>query len=101
MASKVLELIAMAVLPGLALVGRAQLTEQLDEIYASDPEAYKSAVQGAYIPLKRLLEPLIKKTKTKIDDTLFGALIGALEDSASNTGTTLPDVSDAPEVPES
>ena len=95
---KIGEILATAFLPVIGAVGREQLGEQLTKLQAANDQGYKAAIQGVYPPLKRLLEPLVKGTKTKIDDTLIDALIGAIEDSAAATGTTLPDVSDVPVV---
>lgn len=95
---KIGEILATAFLPVIGAVGREQLGEQLTKLHEANEQGYKAAIQGVYPPLKRLLQPLVKNSKTKIDDTLVDALLGAIEDSAEATGTPLPDVSDIPEV---
>lgn len=92
MASKIGEILASAFLPVIQSVGQAQLVELLDKVNAENPEGYKAILQGVYPPLKRILEPIVKGTKTKFDDTLVGALVGAIEESAASNNVPLPDV---------
>jgi len=96
MASKLGEILAGAFLPVIGSVGQAHLVDILAQVKEKNEEGYKSILQGVYPPLKRILVPVVKGTKTKFDDTLVDAIVGAIEESAEANGVALPDVSDAP-----
>lgn len=95
--AKISEILVSAFLPVVGSVGKEQLKELLAKAHAEDEQGYKAIIQGVYPPAKRLLVPLVKKSKTKIDDTIVGSIVGAIEESAEEFGVELPDVSDAPD----
>jgi hypothetical protein len=89
MASKIGEIIASAVVPILANVGKDKLVEVLDKLKEQNESTYKTTIISLYPIVDLQLEGVTDKTKTNIDDLFVDALKGAIEESAAKNGLVL------------
>ncbi len=92
MASKLGDFFVNLLLPTLATVGTQELVDLLQQVKTKNEAGYKSIIEGVYPPLKLVLEPITAGTKTRVDDTLVGVLVSAIEQSAALNNYPLPDV---------
>ena len=60
----------------------------LQKLHDSDPNNYKVALLGGYL-LSTALEPVVDKSKTKIDDALVEGIGQAVATSAERNGVDL------------
>lgn len=80
---KLKELLLQTLLPTLEVIGESKLVEALAALKANDPVAYKAAVEGGTVFCEAIL-PIVKKSKTPIDDAILTSLIDALAQSEAN-----------------
>lgn len=69
--------------------GEAGLEEGLDALYAENPDDYKAAVQGLHYGFKKLV-PVVRRTKTTIDDSAVDAFLEGVERNAAKHEVELP-----------
>lgn len=67
----------------IAQAGESKLVEVLQDLHDSNLADYKAAIAGGKA-LVQHLEPLVKKSKTKIDDLVISAIGDAIDLSASS-----------------
>lgn len=68
--------------------GTEAVVSVLQKLHDSDPKNYKVALLGGYL-LSTALEPVVDKSKTKIDDTLVEGIGQAVQTSAERNGVDL------------
>ena len=88
--SKFLEGIATILLPSLQQLETTYITELLAKVHERDADKHKALLITGAVWLRELKEE-VEKTKTKFDDAAVVGLLNAIDQSASDTGVTLPE----------
>jgi hypothetical protein len=88
--SSVLEGLVNLILPAVGKIVKAKLKDGLKTLKEKSPETYESVLIGLYRPVAVNLEQIADKTETELDDTVVDAMKEAIEESALESGITLP-----------
>lgn len=75
-------------LTGFQALGVEALVELFDKLYEENKEEHSATLRALYIGCGRLMV-LVKKTKTKFDDSGVEGFMLAIEESAEKYGVTL------------
>lgn len=82
------EFLLNALTGALESIGESKLIDILQDLHDSNEADYRATIAGGHALTVRLL-PLIKKSKTKIDDAILTALDEAIKISAEANGIDL------------
>lgn len=83
MANKFAEILLGTLTPALESIAESKLVEVLQKLHDVDAVQYEAAIDGGRA-LVKALSPLVKKSKSPLDDAIISALSEAIETSAEN-----------------
>lgn len=85
------EFLLNALTGALESVGESKLIDLLQDLHDSNQADYRATIAGGHALTLRLL-PLVKRSKSKIDDAILTALDQAIKISAESNGIDLGDL---------